>query len=117
MKRVLLILSSAVILVSCGGGKSEKKETKTDDKVSAEMTAFMGKLTGNSDNTAAALKEFGKDSLVTSDMEMYNLEEPKVLETNGNCYLFQAKSGMTKRKYNVCWEAGKIASVEDKGME
>jgi hypothetical protein len=119
MKKIFLAVCTVALLTSCGGksGEKENKETKGDDKVSAEMKAFMGKLNGSSDNVAAALKEFGKDSLATNDMDMFNLEKPTIEETNGNCYLLRAKSGMTHRKYNLCWEGGKIVSVEDKGME
>lgn len=120
MKKVLLVVTSAIVLMSCGGkGKSDAKgdDTKSSSSVSAPMQAFMGKLDGNAMNTEAALKEYGKEGLETAGMEMYDLKDPAVKETNGNCYLLECKSGVTKRKYNVCWEADKISSVEDKGME
>jgi hypothetical protein len=120
MKKIILAVFAVALLTSCGGGKSgekENKENKTEEKVSAEMKGFMEKLDGKSTSVEAALKEFGKDSLDAADMEMFNLEKPTIEETNGNCYLLRAKSGMTHRKYNMCWEGGKIVSVEDKGME
>jgi hypothetical protein len=127
MKKLLFAACMAALLTSCGSKSGEKEKPETtektetnksqDNNLSTEMNAFMGKLNGSSDNVANALKEFGKDSLATNDMEMFNLEQPKVIETNGNCYLLRAKSGMTFRRYNLCWEGGKIVSVEDRGME
>src|SRR5688500_8830907 len=124
MKKFFLALCAVTLLSSCGSKPGEKERTATNEKqetreskdnnVSTEMNAFMDRLNGSSDNVAIALKEFGKDSLATQDMEMFNLEQPKVIETSGNCYLLRAKSGMTYRRYNVCWEGGKIVSVEDR---
>lgn len=119
MKKIVLTLSlfSAILFVTACGGKGEKGEKKSSSKVSAEMQGFMDKLDGKSASVTAALGQFGKAGLEDQDMDLFNLEDPKVLETNGNCYLLECKSGMTKRKYNLCWEGGKISSIEDKGME
>jgi len=116
MKKVVIafsILTSAFVFISCGG-KGEKKEAV---KVSTEMQDFMNNFNGRAASVAIALQDFGKPGLDDKDMDMYDLKDPKVLEATGNCYLLQCASGMTKRKYNICWEGGKIASVEDKGME
>ena len=115
MKKFILpvfLFTALTVFYSCGGG--EKKSTA---KVSAEMQDFMNNLNGKSASVASALQQFGKEGLDTKDMGIYDLANPKVLETNGNCYLIECKSGMTKRKYNLCWEGGKISSIEDKGME
>jgi hypothetical protein len=50
-------------------------------------------------------------------MDLYDLAAPQVPEAIGDSYLLQCKSGITKRKYNPCWEGGKIKTIEDKGME
>ena len=86
-------------------------------RVSTSMQNFMDNLDGKSASVATALQLFGKEGLDTKDMDIYDLSDPRVIETNGNCYLLECKSGMTKRKYNLCWEGGKISSIEDKGME
>lgn len=116
MKKTFLAISlftCLLIIISCGGGG--KKESSV--KVSTEMQDFMNNLNGKSASVTVALEQFGTPGLDDKDMDMYDLKEPKVLEASGNCYLLQCKSGMTKRKYNLCWEGGKITSVEDKGME
>lgn len=116
MKKAFLassLLTCLLIITSCGGGG--KKESSV--KVSTEMQDFMNNLNGRAASVTVALGQFGAPGLDDKDMEMYDLASPKVLEANGNCYLMQCKSGMTKRKYNLCWEGGKISSVEDKGME
>lgn len=121
MKKTLFAVSlftALLIITACGGGdKKNDKKNESSAKVSAEMQGFMDKLDGKSASVSAALDQYGTDSLQRNDMDMYDLKDPKVLETNGNCHLIQCKSGMTKRKYNVCWEGGKISSIEDKGME
>lgn len=116
MKKVVItfsLITSLLILISCGG-KGDKKEAV---KVSTEMQDFMNNLNGRAASVTVALQSFAKPGLDDKDMDMYDLKDPKVLEATGNCYLLQCASGMTKRKYNICWEGGKISSVEDKGME
>lgn len=116
MKKIILAVSifAMVSAVTSCGGKGDKKPAVT---VSAEMQDFMNNLNGRSESVVVALQQFGKEGLDTKDMGMYNLEKPKVLEATGSCYLLECTSGLTKRKYNLCWEGGKIATVEDKGME
>jgi hypothetical protein len=117
MKKVVIALSflTSIIMLSSCGGKGEKKAAAVT--VSTEMQDFMNNLNGRSASVTAALETFAKPGLDKKDMDMYDLKEPKVLEATGNCYLLQCASGLTKRKYNICWEGGKISSVEDKGME
>ncbi len=121
MKKTLLAVSlftAFLFITACGGSDDKKgKEKESSAKVSSEMQDFMNNFNGRSASVTVALEQFGKPGLEDQDMDMYDLKEPKVLEVNGNCYLIQCKSGMTKRKYNVCWEGGKISSIEDKGME
>ncbi len=115
MRKSLLavsIFTAFLFVTACGGG-----EKKSSVKVSTEMQDFMNNLNGRSASVVIALQQFGKPELDTKDMGMYDLANPKVLEANGSCYLLECKSGMTKRKYNLCWEGGKISSIEDKGME
>jgi hypothetical protein len=120
---------------------ADKKEAKADDKgaekaeaapppeekaepapapapveASPEMTGFLGKFDGKSASVEAALKELGAEGLDSKDMGMYDLTDPKVVAREGDCYDFEAGAGMTIRTYRVCWEGGKIKSVEDKGM-
>jgi outer membrane lipoprotein-sorting protein len=115
MKKVFLAISmiaAVSFFTACGG-----KEKTASVKINTEMQDFMNNLNGKSASVGIALEQFGKPGLDTKDMGMYDLANPKVLEANGSCYLLECKSGMTKRKYNLCWEAGKISSIEDKGME
>lgn len=118
MKKFLLVVSSAVLLMSCGGKKSDSKtgDSKKSD-VSAPMQGFMDKLDGQAAHTGDALKQYSKEGVATADMEMYDLKNPEIMSSNGNCYLLRCKSGLTLRSYNICWEGDKIASIEDKGME
>lgn len=118
MKKINLLLCTSVMaititLASCGG-KTDKEAS--DKNVSAEMTAFMGMLEGKSEATEAALTKYSADGLDKKDMGMYDLKDPKVIATEKDCYTLEAKSGMTVRTYVLCWEAGKIKSIEDKGM-
>lgn len=89
-------------------------------KASPEMQAFLAALKGKSSDVGAALKAHGAPDLDGKDMDMYDLTSPKVIsgakQGDKDCYDFEAKSGMTTRTYGVCWAAGKIAEVTDKGM-
>lgn len=89
-------------------------------EVSPAMTAFLSDLKGKSKDVAAALKTHGADGLDGKDMDMYDLQSPKVVaqekRADKDCYTWEAKSGMTTRTYETCWANGKIAEVTDKGM-
>ncbi|MBK6829007.1 MAG: hypothetical protein IPG86_20085 [Chitinophagaceae bacterium] len=128
MKRNLLVvtvIATLSLLTACGGKTEKKAENKTENKeenkaeakLSTEMQDFMLNFNGRSASVRVALDDFGKPGLDRKDMDLYDLDKPVVLESTGNCHLMQFESGMTKRKYNVCWEGGKISSIEDKGME
>lgn len=125
MKKTVLVVSlftAILFITACGGGKGEKKpaaeaQVSAETKISAEMQDFINSFNGKYTSVEAALQKHAAPGIDTKDMGIYDLDEPKVLETNGNCYLIQCKSGMTKRKYNVCWNENKISMIEDKGME
>ena len=126
MKKIILLLLAATIIFTACGSKSPKTDanskeitsaTKPEQKANDDMETFISKFDGKGTTVEALLKQYGKEGLVTADMELYDLENPEIVETNGNCYVLQAKSGITKRKYTICWKSGKISSVEDKGME
>ena len=99
-------------VVGLGGGASVE--------VSAEMKDFVGSL-GSSDNVEAALKKHGVADLETDDMEMYTLEDAKVISTekkgDETLYTFEARSGIMTRTFTVGWKGGKIVSAEDKGAK
>ncbi len=86
--------------------------------VAPEMAAFLKELDGSDDGVKKALAKVAKPGLDSKDMEMYTLKEAKVIKTDKKsdkmtCYDFEAKAGMmTYTFYGVCWEGGKIVSVE-----
>lgn len=108
-----------------GGDDKAGGDAKGDDKggaaaagdVPQELKDFLGKFDGTDTAVEAAIKEFGVEGLDDADMSLFTLKDPKVLESEGDCYTFQAAAGMTTRKYKVCWKDKKIESVEDLGME
>ncbi|MFY9307673.1 MAG: hypothetical protein WAQ28_01365 [Bacteroidia bacterium] len=110
VKQLIVLVVIAVTAYACGGSSS------SDVKVAPEMEAFMKQLNGTSDNVAAALNQYGTPELDRKDMDMYNLENAKVISADKECYTMEAGAGMTVRTYVLCWEAGKIKSVEEKGM-
>jgi hypothetical protein len=122
---VVVAVSLAFALGACknkekGGESGAKTGEAAAVQASPEMQDFLSGLTGSAAAVKASLQKHGKEGLVTADMEMYDLKDAKVTgkEMRGaqECYTFDAKSGATTRTYAVCWEAGKIAAVEDKGM-
>lgn len=112
MKRLFGLLIIAVTIHACGGADSS-----TSAKVSPEMEAFMKQLNGTSENVAAALAQYGTPELDKKDMDMWNLQDAKVVSSDKDCYTMEAGSGMTVRTYTLCWEGGKIKSIEDKGVK
>ena len=97
-----------------GGGKADPGTPSV--AVTAEMQDFMRMLEGKHTHVEAALSKHGAEALDSQDMDMYDLQQPKVVSAEGACYTMDAKAGMTTRTYILCWQDGKIASVEDKGM-
>ena len=116
MKKLISILSLALVMLAsaCGGGGGVT--------CSPEMTAFMADLKGKSDDVSAALTKYAaNDSIDRKDMDMYDLSDASFVscETKDGkkwCTM-EAKAGITVRTYVLCWEGGKITSVEDKGMK
>ncbi len=86
--------------------------------VQPEMGAFLAMFDGSDDCVPKALKKFGKGNLDDKDMSMYMLREARVIRSEKKsdktrCYDFEAKGGsLTYTFEGVCWEAGKIVSVE-----
>jgi hypothetical protein len=112
IKQLIGLLVLVITIQACGGSA-----TSSSVKVSPEMEAFMKQLNGNSDNVTAALTQYGTPELDKKDMDMYNLEKPKVVSADKDCYTMEAGAGMTVRTYVLCWEGGKIKSVEEKEVK
>jgi len=121
MKLITTILLSIglVFAIGCGKEGDDKGGDKgaAAAKASPAMTAFMSDLKGKSADVTTALKTHGAEGLDNKDMDMYDLESPKVIKVDGDCETMEAKSGMTVRTYIVCWKDSKIATIEDKGMK
>jgi hypothetical protein len=87
--------------------------------VTPEMKDFLAGF-GSSAKVAESLKKHGAPDLATKDMQMYDLTDPAVLkaELHGAkmCFTIEAKAGATARTYLVCWDGGKIVSIDDMGM-
>jgi catabolite regulation protein CreA len=105
---IALLVSASLLLASCG----------SNVKTSPEMTDFMSMMKGNFKDVKAAIGKYGSTpEMVDNDITMYDLSEPKVTGVEGDCYNLEAKAGITVRMYKICWSAGKISSIEDKGMK
>jgi hypothetical protein len=112
MKKLVFSMLTLVLImsaVSCGGSESAQ--------VSSEMKSFMDMLTGDGNAVGKALDKFAKESTSREDMDLYGLESPKVVSADENCYEMEAKSGITVRMYQLCWEEGKISKIVDKGFK
>ncbi|MEI6222822.1 MAG: hypothetical protein WCP97_08735 [bacterium] len=85
-----------------------------------EMKAFMGMLNGKDTSSGAALDKYLASGASDGNMGLYNNDKPEVVGENKvgdqTCYTMKAKSGLTERKYDICWKDGKIQKVTDKGI-
>jgi len=113
MKKMILsmfvVLAVAFTFSSCGGPKVE---------LTPEMKDFVGMIKGKSADVVSALTKFAAtDEIKNNDMGIYDLSDPKVTAKTGDCYSVEFKAGATTRMYDICWTAGKIASVTEKGMK
>jgi hypothetical protein len=107
---VLVSLAVFFSLSNCGGGANVEQ--------SAEMKEFVGMIKGKSADVVSALSKFASTpELKSNDMGMYDLSDPKITAKNGDCYSVEFSAGATTRMYDICWAAGKISSIADKGMK
>ena len=126
---IVVIALTVVIFTSCGDDKKEDKATegKTDSTkvetievdspatltVSPEMEEFMGMFDGTYQKVEEGLAKFGStDEIKDDDMGMYDMSEPVVSSADGECYVMEAKAGMTVRIYKICWVEGLIGAIE-----
>lgn len=138
IKLFTICLLATSFLIACGEKSEDKKEDKKEETTSNDseeveetkaeevvecggaMNEFMGMLKGKYTDVEAALNQFQAEGLDRVDMDMYDLQEPKVVGCNksetGECCTMEAKAGMTIRTYDICWENDKITSIVDKGM-
>ena len=95
------------------------KATESAD-VSSEMIAFMSLLDGTEDGSRTALMQFGATGL-TFDLGGVRLENPHVLkmEKAGDmiCDTMQAKQGIAKGTYQICWKEKKIREVKQLSLD
>ncbi len=122
MKTLTSIALAAVLgmsLSACSKKEGGDDKAAAGVKASPEMEDFLAGM-GSSAKVKSSLEKHAAPGVATQDMEMYDLKDSKVTaeEKRGtqNCYTFDAKSGATTRTYVTCWEGGKIAMIEDKGM-
>lgn len=89
--------------------------------VSEEMRGFVAMLDGKAASVTRALKKYGRKGLSDGNMDLYDLGKPKVTRAYAagvaNCYSLEGEAGMTVRKYDLCWEGGKLSNVFDRGMK
>ncbi len=141
IKLLTICLLATSLLISCGEKSQEKTDENKENKENQEettsneteetpesekvecgnaMNEFMGMLKGKHTDVEAALNQFQAEGLDRVDMDLYDLEEPKVVACSksetGECCTIEAKAGMTIRTYDICWENDKIIAIVDKGM-
>ena len=113
MKKAILslfVLAIMVFAISSCGGKSVQ--------MSSEMQQFVEMIKGKSADVSAALTKFGaSQDVISNDMSMYDLKDPKVTAKEGDCYTAEFSAGATTRTYLICWKDGKISAITDKGMK
>lgn len=129
IKKIIVLLTTVVTIQACGGSASKPTTdastssttttsvSNTDPKILPEMEAFMEQLDGKSQSVVTALDTYGVADLDRKYMDMFNLEKAKVVSADKDCYTMEAGAGVTVRIYLICWEAGKIKSIEEKGMK
>jgi hypothetical protein len=113
MKKIVFFVFVALAvffsIYSCGGSNVEQ---------SAEMKEFVGMIKGKSADVVSALDKFASTpELKSNDIGMYDLSDPKVTAKNADCYSVEFSAGVTTRMYEICWTAGKISAITDKGMK
>lgn len=97
----------------------DSKDTKGIDLL-PEMRDFIGSF-GSSAKVTAALEKHGAPDLDAKDMGRHDLTSPRVVKAELHgvklCYAIEAKAGEATRAYLVCWDGGKIVSIDDMGLK
>jgi hypothetical protein len=119
MTSIALAALLGMSLLACSKKDGGDDKGTAAVKASPEMDDFLAGM-GSSAKVKASLEKHAAPGVATQDMEMYDLKDARATaeEKRGaqTCYTFDAKAGATTRTYVTCWEGGKIALVEDKGM-
>jgi hypothetical protein len=115
------VLAASLVAQTSTPTSANPKAAASAVEVSADMKSFLALFDGTDKAVTAAVKKYGGTKLDDKDMHLYNLKDPKVTasatKADQTCYTFKANSGLTTRAYVVCWQGGKIVSVEDKGFQ
>ncbi len=128
MKKQLITLSLLMIGACAAqaqtGGTAKPAATKAQaakPAVSENMKAFLAMFNGDYKMVTEALAKYEKEGLDRHNMDMYDLNQPKVMSTEikdkQEKYLIEVKSGVTTRKFEIHWEDGKISEVKDLGLK
>ncbi len=117
--KIMLILLVIFSLVSCGGDENGGSATKIEPI--PEMKDFM-KGFGSYSKVEQAIKQFASSNLnVPSEIEGFDLKEPKIIEeekgSDGSVtYTIRTKSGVTVRTYKITWKDAKITEITYEGI-
>ena len=129
MKRFSWIIGIAVIasLIAACGDKQENdykepaptvasvatiQPAAAEPMISPEMDDFISGFDGTYEAVEAALQKYGAtEEIVNHDMGMYDLKDPEIVGSEGNCYSLVTTSGIFENTYEVCWEGSKIISI------
>jgi hypothetical protein len=106
------ILLFGLLLFSCK--PSNQKTSTTPDA----MTSFLKLFNGTASQVAVALEKYGATTeIVKNDMSLYDLNSPKILKQNGDCYLVEFDIAIAAKIYEICWESDKIIKINDIGLK
>jgi hypothetical protein len=80
--------------------------------VSAEMKEFISSMKGDYKKIEMKLMQYGiSEEVFNHEIGSYNLENPKIIDLDNNCYTISAETGMLSKKYTICWDEKVIVSI------
>ncbi len=121
-KKLLQIAVWGSMLLAAMGVLGVMRGCKEQSANSPPLMDFLQEaFSGEEGALAAAVAKYGDSSIISDDLTIFLVTNPIVEDTftqpNGiTCHHIRATAGITQRKYEICWQEGRLIKITDLGM-
>lgn len=82
----------------------------------------MSEFNGSYEGVSQALNKYAEKEILDDDITRLDLKNPKLvllekISSKQECYTMEANIGVMTKTFVICWENGKVYSIEDQGFK